>query len=357
MKYIFFFLILFHGLIHLLGFVKSIYPSAVPQLTKEISKPLGWIWLLTSILLLLAAILFMLNKPVWTGVALLGILLSQFLIFTSWTDARFGTVVNVIILICALPAYRYQSFLKNTEIEIQNFKETNSSLVNHQSISDLPPVVQKWLIRSGVTGNEAHLIFHALQKGQMRSAPNGKWMNFESEQFSSLTSPSFIWKVKVDWMSFLFMNGRDKLMDGKGEMKIQILGLLNVVDDKDNPKINTGSAIRYLAEICWFPPAALNKNIHWTAMDSNSAKAILEFPNGQVEGIFVFDLKGDLNSFTADRFYGGGKEAQKEKWEVKVIEQKHFGTFRIPSLCHINWKLKEGDFHWLTLEILQAEYQ
>ncbi|MBK7693421.1 MAG: hypothetical protein IPI30_03575 [Saprospiraceae bacterium] len=147
-----------------MGFVKSVYPSAVPQLTKEISKPLGWIWLLTTLILLLAAILFILNKPVWTAIALLGILLSQILIFTSWTDARFGTVANVIILICALPAYRYQSFLKNTEIEIQNFKETNSSLVNHQSISDLPPIVQKWLIRSGVTGNEAHLIFHALQK-------------------------------------------------------------------------------------------------------------------------------------------------------------------------------------------------
>ncbi|MBK7302298.1 MAG: hypothetical protein IPI90_03400 [Saprospiraceae bacterium] len=46
---------------------------------------------------------------------------------------------------------------------------------------------------------------------------------------------------------FLFMNGRDKLMDGKGEVKIQILGLLNVVDDKDNPKINTGSAIRSIS--------------------------------------------------------------------------------------------------------------
>ncbi|MBK8643722.1 MAG: hypothetical protein IPN15_16405 [Saprospiraceae bacterium] len=63
-----------------------------------------------------------------------------------------------------------------------------------------------------------------------------------------------------------------------------------------------------------------------------------------------------MNSFTADRFYGKW-EGSKKKMGNEVIEQKHFGTFRIPSLCHINWKLKEGDFHWLTLEILQADFQ
>ncbi|MBK8643721.1 MAG: hypothetical protein IPN15_16400 [Saprospiraceae bacterium] len=86
---------------------------------------------------------------------------------------------------------------------------------------------------------------------------------------------------------FLFMNGRDKLMDGKGEMKIQILGLLNVVDDKDNPKINTGSAIRIWPEICWFPPAALNKNIRWTAMVQILLKPSWNFPMARWKGFCI----------------------------------------------------------------------
>ncbi len=357
LKYFLFFLLLIHGLIHLLGFVKSLDPTSVPQLTREISKPLGWIWLLATLLLAIAALLFILNKPAWALLALFGILLSQILILTSWSDARFGTIANILIFLCALPAYRYQLFLKNIEKEITTFKATNPTNFETQNISDLPQIVQKWLIRSGVTNKDSLHLFHTFQKGQMRSTPNGKWMNFESEQFSSLTTPSFIWKVKVDWMSIPFMNGRDRLLDGKGEMKIQLLSLINVVNEKDNPKINSGSAIRYLAELCWFPSAALNKNIHWTPIDTNFAKAIMEFPGDKVEGEFHFDYNGDFKSFVSDRYYGGTNEAKKEKWEVKVLEYKQFGTYRIPSLCHIIWKLKEGDFHWLTLEILEADFQ
>lgn len=43
------------------------------------------------------------------------------------------------------------------------------------------------------------------------------------------------------------------LQDGQGEMLIKLLSLVNVVNEKHNDQINTGTLIRFLGEICWFP--------------------------------------------------------------------------------------------------------
>jgi hypothetical protein len=43
------------------------------------------------------------------------------------------------------------------------------------------------------------------------------------------------------------------LRDGQGEMLIKLLSLVNVVNEKHNDQINTGTLIRFLGEICWFP--------------------------------------------------------------------------------------------------------
>jgi hypothetical protein len=49
--------LLLHGIIHLLGFAKAYHFGNVNQLTIDISKPVGLLWLLTSILFILSAIL------------------------------------------------------------------------------------------------------------------------------------------------------------------------------------------------------------------------------------------------------------------------------------------------------------
>ena len=47
--------------------------------------------------------------------------------------------------------------------------------------------------------------------------------------------------------------GRDKYVNGRGEMLIKILGLLPVVDAR-GPEMDQGTMLRYLAEMTWFPP-------------------------------------------------------------------------------------------------------
>ena len=62
LKYILNFFIIVHGLIHFIGFAKAFNYGNLSQITKEISKPVGLVWLATACLFITVAILFFLKK-------------------------------------------------------------------------------------------------------------------------------------------------------------------------------------------------------------------------------------------------------------------------------------------------------
>ena len=92
-------IILLHGLIHLMGFVKSFDLAEVSELTLPISRPWGLLWLITALMLILSGAFFWMNLSFWWIPAIIGVILSQVLIFVFWQDARFGTIPNILILI------------------------------------------------------------------------------------------------------------------------------------------------------------------------------------------------------------------------------------------------------------------
>ncbi|MBK8623551.1 MAG: hypothetical protein IPN79_17795 [Saprospiraceae bacterium] len=66
MKILYFLIVLFHGLIHLLGFVKGFGLKEVKELSLPISKPMGLLWLFSFLLLLLYSLLqFSNNRYLW----------------------------------------------------------------------------------------------------------------------------------------------------------------------------------------------------------------------------------------------------------------------------------------------------
>lgn len=72
-------------------------------------------------------------------------------------------------------------------------------------------------------------------------------------------------------------------------MLIKALSLITVVNEKPGERINEGSLLRFLGEICWVPAVALNKNIKWEAIDPVTAKATINYNHTIVSGIFQFN--------------------------------------------------------------------
>lgn len=99
-----------HGLIHLLGFAKALNPAGVAQINQTITPAEGLLWLITCLLFAAAAVCLLLGADWWWAPCIVAVLLSQYLVILCWSSAKFGTVVNVLLLAAALTAYAEWQF-------------------------------------------------------------------------------------------------------------------------------------------------------------------------------------------------------------------------------------------------------
>lgn len=182
-----------------------------------------------------------------------------------------------------------------------------------------------------------------------------KWIPATSEQYITVDTPAFVWKVHMDMIPFVAVAGCDHFINAKGRMNVKLLSLVDMVNDADE-KIDQGALQRYLSEISWAPSAALLPYIKWEAIDSFSAKATMTYKNTSGSVIFHFNDKGDMVYCTADRYMGGGDKATLEKWEGRSMEIGVMDGIRMPVKSEVTWKLKAGDFTWYKLGVTELEY-
>ena len=149
LKYFFVFIMLIHGLIHFMGFAKAYNYGNITQITKDISKPNGLLWLLVAILFVAATVFFLLKKESWPYIAVVAAVISQILIITVWKDAKFGTIANVMVMFVAIGAFSSQYFESTFRNDVKsNLVKTGSiqtDLLTEKDIQLLPLPVQKYL--------------------------------------------------------------------------------------------------------------------------------------------------------------------------------------------------------------------
>ncbi|MCF6295482.1 MAG: hypothetical protein L3J25_07310 [Flavobacteriaceae bacterium] len=349
-----------HGIIHLFGFLKAFGILEFNAISQPISKTFGIVWLLSFVLFVITTVLLITKYDYWWVFGIVGVILSQFLIINFWSDAKFGTILNLIILISTIIVYSTFSFERKVNDEIVKMFEksntTNKNILSEQMISDLPTIVQKWLLNSGIIDKEAVYSVYLEQDLQMLMKPEQKdWNNAKAKQYFTIEPPAFNWSVNLKMNPVLNVVGRDKFENGKGEMIIKLLSFIPVVNEKNNRKINQAILQRYLAEIVWFPSAALNPYIVWDKMDNTSAKATMVFNGTKGSGVFHFDEKGNFKKFVAMRFKDV-KDVKPTEWTVTATKTELRNGIKIPVELKADWKLNNSNWTWLILKIVDIKY-
>ncbi len=349
-----------HGIIHLFGFFKAFGISEFNAIAQPISKPFGILWLLTFVLFAITIILMIVQSNYWWIIAMVGVLLSQFLIINYWSDAKFGTILNLIILVSAILAYAAFSFNKNNSDEItkmfENTDNTTKKVLSEQLITDLPTIVQKWLLNSGAIGKETVRNVYLEQDLQLLMKPEQKdWSNAKAKQYFTTYPPAFNWSVNLKMNPLLEVVGRDKFENGKGEMTIKMFSLVSIANAKNEDKVNQATLQRYLAEIVWFPSAALSPYIVWEQIDDTSAKATMEFNGTKGSGVFQFDGMGNFVKFMAMR-YKDVQDTKPTEWTVTATKTELRNGINIPVELTADWKLDTGNWTWLKLKITDIKY-
>ncbi|MGM0580861.1 MAG: DUF6544 family protein [Bacteroidota bacterium] len=360
MRIAFLIIVFFHGLLHLLGFVKGFGLKEVKELTLPISKPMGLLWLAASILFIFYGISFYLNNKYSWLLGILAVLISQLLIIIFWKDAKFGTLPNIIVLVMSIISYGHFNFQKMTAIEsttlLSQSKTSKAGQLSENDIKELPKPIKLWLKNSGAIGKPIITKGKVIQEAKMKmNTGQENWLDATAIQYSTIDVPAFIWTVDVEMNPLISFQGRDKYTDGKGEMLIKLYSLINVVNEKGE-KLNEGTLQRFLGEMVWFPSLALSEYITWEQINDSTAKATMDYQGTKATGTFFFDSNGDFIQFTADRFKGNEADSKRYKWVLNVDDYKTFEGIKVPSKMNATWELEEMDWNWLKLEIVDIKY-
>jgi hypothetical protein len=360
MKAILIILMTIHGLLHLMGFLKGIRLKDFPHIKSHISGIQGVFWFFTHVIIMSAMMLYFSEKPYWWIGGIAGVALSQIMIITIWKDAKWGTLLNIIIFGGAMVAYGEQKFEENFVSLTDSFYKTirvpGEKGISSSDIQELPYPVRNWINRSGILQKDKIVTCRIKQKGAMKLKADQKdWIKTSSEQHFRITEPGFIWKVEMKYLGILPMMGVDYWKDGKASLKTELLNLFSLVEEAGD-KMDQASMQRYLAETIWFPAAAVSPYIKWTGIDSLNAKAEMNYKGIKAEGQFTFNKKGEFVKFTAQRFKDNKANAERFPWVVEATDYTTMNGVWVPIELSIKWKLPEGDFIWYKIHISQIDY-
>jgi hypothetical protein len=249
-----------HGLIHVLGFARAFGLAELEQLRLPISRPWGLVWGACALLIIAAAIARAAGARWWWMPAAPGLVASQIVIIAFWSDARFGTLANVALLVPVVLGFGSWRFAARVDAAVDRLADrptaSETAAVNAADLEILPPPVRTWLTRAGVVGRPRARAVHLTQRGELQTAADADWTPFTAEQWIRVDAPAFVWVADVDGKLGMSMAGLDRYGDGGGAMRIELLSLIPVVDES-GPAIDQGALVRFLAEVMWYPSAAL----------------------------------------------------------------------------------------------------
>ncbi len=357
-------LLVVHGLIHALGVASSWKLATVPQLSGRATFALpdaiaGALWLIAGVALLGAAVMVGLRSGSWWLVAAIGAVTSQVMIVQAWHDARFGTVANLLLVLpiaIGLGRARFDAATDRAVAALYRAAPAAAGdVITANELAPLPPPVQRWLTAAGVVGAPRVRAVRLRQRGQMRTAPDGAWMDATAEQYFTVEPPGFVWAVDVTMARVLPVIGRDTYAGGHGRMLILAGGLVPVVDSRGD-EIDQGSALRFLGELVWFPSAALAPYLRWEPLDARRAKVTMTDGGREVSAELTFDDAGHVTELTALRYFGGGDDARLERWVIPMRGWQRRDRFEIPTEGEVTWRLPAGDFTYYRWQLDEVEY-
>ncbi len=348
MKYLFAFILVMHGLVHLMGFAKAFDLAQLNQLTKEISKPIGIAWLITTLIFVVAVSSFLLKKDLWWLVAIAGVILSQILIIFFWQDAKFGTIANVIILLIVVPAWAAWHFENQYKKDvIENLSNTNNlseSLLTTEAISHLPQPVQRYIMYSGAIGKPVLTNFKIKFEGQIRADEKSAWMPFTTEQDNFIDPPTRLFFMKAT-MKGLPVSGYHSFRNGTAIMDIRLLSLFNV-QYQAGKEMDIAETVTWFNDLCLFAPEGLiDKRIDWQSIDSLSSRATFTNNNITITANLYFNTDGELVNFVSDDRYQilSDTDRKSVRFSTPVKNYVEINGRKYPSYGEAIWNLPEGD--------------
>jgi len=358
LRIIFLILVTVHGLIHLMGFAKAFQYAEMKQLTIAISKPVGVIWLVATLLFITSAILVLLKKDYWAIFSIAAVVISQIVIILSWHDAKFGTIANVIILIVSIIGYGtwsyYNKYQTEAKTNLQQKEYFQNSLLTEMDIQHLPEPVKKYLRYTGCLGKPKINNFKIEFVGKIRKNEQSEWMPFTSEQYNFMGIPTRLFFMKAV-MKSLPVAGYHVYKNGDAYMDIRLLSLFKV-QYKDGDEMNKAETVTFFNDMCCMAPATLiDKRISWQETSENMVKSTFINNGITITADLFFNEVGELVNFKSNDRYNAdaGKILP---WATPLRDYKEVNGYKLAGYAEAIYTYPDRDLCYGTFEVSSVKY-
>lgn len=365
MKWVVAAILVIHGLIHLPGVFEAFGWADVDQLTQPISAAAGVLWLAAAVLLVTAAVMLVAAPRWWWIVGLLGVVVSQVAIVTSWSDAKAGTVANVVILIAV-----FYGFLSEGPVSYRSeFRDLVASAlarprvegtVTEDDLAGLPAPVARYVRLSGAVGKPRVYNFRARMHGRIRSTEDASWMHYTVDQVSTVDSnPDRLFFMEAS-MKGLPADVFHSFVGSSATMRVKVWSLVPMVDARGT-EMNRSETVTILNDICVLAPAALiNPAFTWEPIDDRSARATFTRDGITVRAVLSFDEAGELVDFVSDDRLRttDGKAFTQEPWSTPLRDYRSFDGRMVGTVGEARWHAPapERDFTYVEFNLDDIAY-
>ena len=150
---------------------------------------MGLAWLAAAATVVATGLLLAVRNRTWWVAGTVGVVVSQAVIWTTWNDAKTGTVANVLLL--AALGYAFASrgptsyraeYQRRTATALREPHTGTGAVVTEEDLAHLPALVAEYVRRSGAVGQPRVSSVHARIHGRIRAGANARWMTYTGEQ-------------------------------------------------------------------------------------------------------------------------------------------------------------------------------
>jgi Family of unknown function (DUF6544) len=362
--------LLTHGFIQLLGAAKGLGLSDVPQLTQPIGPTLGWAWLAAGLLVTVTAVLLVLGIRWWWVIGAVCVVFSQTVIFTSWGDAKAGTVANVVLILAVGYGFASQGptgyraeyrHRVNSALTLVTEDSSSTGVITDADLASLPEPVARYVRWSGAVGKEQITSFRALIHGRIRSATDGPWMCFTGEQTNTFGSePSRLFFMDAT-MHGLPVDVLHAYVGPTATMRVKLASLVHMVN-ASGPEMDQGETVTLFNDMCLMAPAVLvDARIRWQPIDAHHAQGYFTNGDQTVSAELVFDDDGQLIDFVSDdrfRATADGVSFTPQRWSTPDLRYRSSNDRRVLVYGEGRWHAppSENDFTYLEFNVDNLDY-
>ncbi len=317
--------------------------------------------MVAAVLLVASATMLATGAHRWWWLGLVAVTLSQLLITQSWSDAKFGTLANLIIMVPLVIAaadmrpgsFRAQ-FSRNRDRLLVR-PTVPPTLVTEADLAALPPLMQTYLRRSGVVGRPHVRNVHVRFAAQMRSSATSPWMTSTANEYAFFNPPGRLFAMRASRAGIPF-DVLHEYIDSAATFRVRIAGLFPMVN-MSGPVMTNDETVTVMNDILVFAPAAvLDLPFIFESTGDHTMRATFRNAGFAVSAALTFDAAGDLVGFrSSDRSHG--REGGPADWSTPLSAYREIDGIRVGTRGDANWIEPDGrEWTYGRFEIVAIAY-